>query len=89
MKIIDGISVCICGLIVWVAPLVAALTRATRAQSAAVQVGSIRAALSRTLIGEVRFATDSPLEGDGFEPSVPRKFLWCPVRSPRNSPSAK
>jgi hypothetical protein len=22
---------------------------------------------------EVRFATDSPVEGDGFEPSVPRK----------------
>jgi hypothetical protein len=43
-----------------------------RAQSAAVQVGSIRAALSRTLIEEVRFATDSSLEGAGFEPSVPR-----------------
>jgi hypothetical protein len=27
MKIIVGIGVCICGLIVWVAPLVAALTR--------------------------------------------------------------
>ena len=25
------------------------------------------------LIEEVRFALDSPLEGDGFEPSVPRK----------------
>jgi hypothetical protein len=25
------------------------------------------------LIEEVRFAVDSPLEGDGFEPSVPRK----------------
>ena len=24
-------------------------------------------------IEEVRFARDSPLEGDGFEPSVPRK----------------
>jgi hypothetical protein len=24
------------------------------------------------LIEEVRFARDSPLEGDGFEPSVPR-----------------
>src|SRR5439155_16743411 len=33
---------------------------------------------------------DSPLEGDGFEPSVPHKkqpFLAAPVRS-RNSPSA-
>jgi hypothetical protein len=26
------------------------------------------------LIEEVRFAADSPLEGDGFEPSVPRKM---------------
>jgi hypothetical protein len=37
-----------------------------------------------------RFAPDSPLEGDGFEPSVPHKkrpFLAAPVRS-RNSPSA-
>ena len=25
------------------------------------------------LIEEVRFALDSPLEGDGFEPSVPRR----------------
>jgi hypothetical protein len=25
------------------------------------------------LIEEVRFALDSPLEGDGFEPSVPRE----------------
>ena len=25
------------------------------------------------LIEEIRFAVDSPLEGDGFEPSVPRK----------------
>jgi hypothetical protein len=36
------------------------------------------------------FADDSPLEGDGFEPSVPHKkqpFLAAPVRS-RNSPSA-
>ncbi len=36
------------------------------------------------------FAADSPLEGDGFEPSVPHKkqpFLAAPVRS-RNSPSA-
>ena len=24
------------------------------------------------VVEEVRFATDSPLEGDGFEPSVPR-----------------
>jgi hypothetical protein len=37
-----------------------------------------------------RFAPDSLLEGDGFEPSVPHKkqpFLAAPVRS-RNSPSA-
>jgi hypothetical protein len=34
---------------------------------------------------EVRFAADSPLEGDGFEPSVPRKettLVGRPVRSP-------
>jgi len=36
---------------------------------------------------------DSPVEGDGFEPSVPRKFLWCPVRShairlPQNKPAS-
>ena len=39
---------------------------------------------------ESQFAKDSPLEGDGFEPSVPHKkqpFLAAPVRS-RNSPSA-
>src|SRR6267378_5636729 len=38
----------------------------------------------------MRFAADSLLEGDGFEPSVPHKkqpFLAAPVRS-RNSPSA-
>jgi hypothetical protein len=38
----------------------------------------------------VEFAGDSPLEGDGFEPSVPHKkhpFLAASVRS-RNSPSA-
>src|SRR6516165_11673396 len=32
------------------------------------------------------FAADSPLEGDGFEPSVPHKkqpFLATPVRSPQ------
>ena len=28
---------------------------------------------------KLKFAQDSPLEGDGFEPSVPRKFLWCPA----------
>src|ERR1700720_3154388 len=40
--------------------------------------------------GQLRFAPDSLLEGDGFEPSVPHKkqpFLAAPVRS-RNSPSA-
>jgi len=39
---------------------------------------------------KIRFAQDSPLEGDGFEPSVPYKkqpFLAAPVRF-RNSPSA-
>jgi hypothetical protein len=30
---------------------------------------------------KVGFAMDSPLEGDGFEPSVPRKFFWLPRRS--------
>ena len=38
----------------------------------------------------IRFAPDSPVEGDGFEPSVPHKkqpSLAAPVRS-RNSPSA-
>jgi hypothetical protein len=30
------------------------------------------------LIEEVRFAGDSPLEGDGFEPSVPRNILVSP-----------
>jgi hypothetical protein len=32
-----------------------------------------------TLIEVFRFAGDSPLEGDGFEPSVPAKFSGCPV----------
>ena len=43
-------------------------------------------------IEEVRFARDSPLEGDGFEPSVPRKetnLVGRPRSIPRNSPSAK
>ena len=31
-----------------------------------------RVAIPGGLIEEVRFARDSPLEGDGFEPSVPR-----------------
>jgi hypothetical protein len=41
-------------------------------------VSQIQAALVRHLIEEVRFASDSPLEGDGFEPSVPRKFFGRP-----------
>jgi hypothetical protein len=34
-----------------------------------------RAELDRlpAVVEEVRFATDSPLEGDGFEPSVPHQ----------------
>jgi hypothetical protein len=31
-----------------------------------------RSAKFSALIEEARFAADSPLEGDGFEPSVPR-----------------
>jgi hypothetical protein len=34
------------------------------------------------------FAPDSPLEGDGFEPSVPRKFFFGRPVDPANSPSA-
>ena len=41
------------------------------------------------LIEEVKFASDSPLEGGGFELSVPRRennFLWdAPVSITRNS----
>ena len=39
---------------------------------------------------EVRFATDSSLEGDGFEPSVPheKQPFRLPPFGPRNSPSA-
>ena len=43
------------------------------------------------MIQEIEFAPDSPLEGDGFEPSVPRKrgdFFGRPRSIPRNSPSA-
>ena len=43
---------------------------------------------------EHRFARDSPLEGDGFEPSVPRKkqpFLAAPlvpvIRLPQQKPA--
>jgi hypothetical protein len=40
---------------------------------------------------DVRFAGDSPLEGAGFEPSVPpgeqRFFETAPVRPSRNSPT--
>ena len=46
--------------------------------------------VGRRIPARDRFAPDSPLEGDGFEPSVPHKkqpFLAAPVRS-RNSPSA-
>ena len=34
------------------------------------------------MIEEVRFAEDSPLEGDGFEPSVPRGGDGCRVPGP-------
>jgi hypothetical protein len=37
-------------------------------------------------IEEVRFARDSPLEGDGFEPSVPHKktaLFGCPRSVPQ------
>jgi hypothetical protein len=34
-------------------------------------------------IEEVRFARDSPLEGDGFEPSVPRERISVFRRPPR------
>ena len=37
------------------------------------------------LIEEVRFAADSPLEGDGFEPSVPRQKDVCKHRDRRRS----
>ena len=29
--------------------------------------------VARRVIEEIKFASDSPLEGDGFEPSVPRE----------------
>jgi hypothetical protein len=32
-----------------------------------------------SIVFPARFARDSPLEGDGFEPSVPRQFFWPPV----------
>ena len=32
---------------------------------------------------KVRFAADSPLEGDAFEPSVPAEFFWLPGRYPQ------
>src|ERR1700720_1489108 len=38
------------------------------------------------LIAEARFAADSPLEGDGFEPSVPHKkttLFGCPRSVPQ------
>jgi hypothetical protein len=41
---------------------------------------------------KVKFADDSPVEGDGCEPSVPRKettLVGRPRSIPRNSPSAK
>jgi hypothetical protein len=41
----------------------------------------------RSCLSQIKFATDSPLEGDGFEPSVPRErdyaFQDRPVRSLR------
>jgi hypothetical protein len=33
--------------------------------------------VTSNMIEEVRFAVDSLLEGDGFEPSVPRKNFWA------------
>ena len=35
------------------------------------------------MLGDSSFAADSPLEGDGFEPSVSRKIFWLPRRSPQ------
>jgi hypothetical protein len=41
-----------------------------------------RAVTPTTLIEGVRFVLDSPLEGDGFEPSVPRdRWRRMPLRS--------
>jgi hypothetical protein len=42
--------------------------------------------LRRQLIEELTFARDSPLEGDGFEPSVPHKkttLFGCPRSVPQ------
>ena len=41
------------------------------------------------LIEEVRFARDSPVEGDGFEPSVPRQKDVCKHRDGRRSQAAR
>jgi hypothetical protein len=38
---------------------------------------------------EVEFAMDSPLEGDGFEPSVPRQKDVCKHRDRRRSRAAR
>jgi len=59
-------------------------------QSTSLTVPKLPPSPPRSSPAAARFVADSPLEGDGFEPSVPHKkqpFLAAPVRS-RNSPSA-
>ena len=52
------------------------------------QVAPLADALDSALIEKVGFAMDSPVEGDGFEPSVPRQIFLAARRSPRNLRSA-
>jgi hypothetical protein len=40
-------------------------------KNSADQTGQILPATARMMAPEVKFVTDSPLEGTGFEPSVP------------------
>ena len=52
-------------------------TAGSAGRRAASSGGSMPCRFVGALIEEVRFAADSPLEGDGFEPSVPRQKDLC------------
>jgi hypothetical protein len=49
------------------------------------QTGNHRQRVGINVIEEVRFAPDSPLEGDGFELSVPRELGYEPTKSEKQA----
>ena len=43
---------------------------------------SLAGQFAKGVAPEIKFAGDSLLEGDGFEPSVPRRIFWLPPSIP-------